>query len=430
MGPQGSRPVRYPLSRRMSKASSYRPRLRAVECITLSDPQQGRVLVLRDPEGIASRPVDVPGYLAAVLMEFDGTRSVEQIALLATRRAGQPVTSSDVERFVSELDGAWLLDSPQFRARRSAAAKAFAGARVRPARHAGGAYHGDPLKLRQYIETQCLAAAPPRPAPGRMLALCAPHMDLWRAATGYGHAYRALAGGLVDAIDTFILLGTSHAPMRAPFAVCGKIFETPLGRLEPDREAVAKLAAESRFDVHEDEYLHKTEHSLEFQAVFLRHLLGARPARILPILCGLNRAQGLRQEPLHDREVGSFLSALSAILSERGERAMVIAGADLAHVGPRFGDPAPLDDKGRETLRTRDAASIRLAIEGDAGGFFAQVAEDLDTRRVCGLGPLYTLLRVLPRRAQGEVLHYAQCVDPDEGSIVSHTSLSFYAAQR
>jgi hypothetical protein len=54
------------------------------------------------------------------------------------------------------------------------------------------------------------------------------------------------------------------------------------------------------------------------------------------------------------------------------------------------------------------------------------VQADLDTRRVCGLGPIYTMLRVLPA-TKGAKLHYAQHVDPDEGSIVSHASLAFYA---
>jgi hypothetical protein len=413
----------------MSKSSLSRPKLRPIECIAVTDPQEGRVLVLRDTEGIAPQPFVVPSHLVAVLIHFDGIRSVEQIAGLASCRMGQPVPARVVERFASELEAAWMLDSPQFRARRSEMAKAFASSTVRPAQHAGGAYHRDPTKLSRYIEDECLAAAPAHPPAGRMLALCAPHMDLWRAAAGYGHAYGALAGGLADSVDTFILLGTSHAPMRRPFAVCSKTFETPLGNLEPDWHAAAELAANACFDVREDEYLHKTEHSLEFQAVFLRHVLGNRPARILPILCGLGQAQTTRREPLHDAEVDSFLTALAAIVDKRADRAMVVAGADLAHVGPRFGDPAPLDERGREALRARDAGSIRLLIEADAGGFFAQVAEDLDKRRVCGLGPLYTLLRLLPGQTRGEVLHYAQCVDPDEGSVVSHASLGFYRAK-
>ncbi|HVY44805.1 MAG TPA: MEMO1 family protein, partial [Minicystis sp.] len=102
------------------------------------------------------------------------------------------------------------------------------------------------------------------------------------------------------------------------------------------------------------------------------------------------------------------------------------AGADLAHVGPRFGDARPLDAAGRAALRRTDATSIDLALAGDAAGFFRQVAADLDVRRVCGLAPIYTMLRVLDEGRAGELLNYEQCVDPDEGSIVSHASLAFW----
>src|SRR5262249_54647303 len=156
---------------------------------------------------------------------------------------------------------------------------------VRAAWHAGGAYHADPTALRRFIENACFGKAAPPRARGRVVALCAPHMDLWRAAIGYGYAYRAIEA-LPESVDTFVLLGTSHAPMRQPYAVCDKVFDTPFGPLEPDREALAELARAARFDVREDEYLHRSEHSLEFQAVFLRYLLGERPARIVPVLCG------------------------------------------------------------------------------------------------------------------------------------------------
>ena len=40
---------------------------------------------------------------------------------------------------------------------------------------------------------------------------------------------------------------------------------------------------------------------------------------------------------------------------------------------------------------------------GDAAGFFESVAADGDSRRICGLSPIYTFLRALPgvRRAKG-----------------------------
>jgi AmmeMemoRadiSam system protein B len=301
---------------------------------------------------------------------------------------------------------------------------------VRPATHAGGAYHADAASLVRYIEGDCLAHAPARArsASRSLVGLCAPHMDLWRAAEGYGHAYGALRDGLGPEVDTVVLLGTSHAAMERPFAVCAKAFETPLGPLEPDREAILALARASRFDVHADEYLHKGEHSIELQAVFLRHALGARAGgvRIVPVLCGLGEAQARRRDPASLADAESFVAALAALVEERGPRALVIAGADLAHVGPRFGDDGPLDAAGRARLRARDRDSIALATARDAPAFFAHVAADLETRRVCGLGPLYTMLRVLGR-GEGEVLHYAQHVDGADRSIVSHAALAFHA---
>jgi AmmeMemoRadiSam system protein B len=405
-----------------------RPKLRAVEIVFVQDQARERVIVLRDTEGIAPSSVALPAHLAPVVGRFDGHRTAAEIAEEAGRATGRPVAVGLVEQLASELDAAYLLDTPRFRALRRDVVRTFAEAPVRPAVHAGGAYHDDPAALTRYIEEECLARAPARPRARTLVGLCAPHMDLWRAPVGYGHAYRALAAGLDEGVDTFVLLGTSHAPMRRPFAVCAKTFATPLGALEPDHDAVRALAAQSRFDVREDEYLHKTEHSLEFQAVFLRHALGPRAsgAKIVPVLCGLGDAQARRRDPAHDEEAESFLAALRRVVGERAGRVLVVAGADLAHVGPRFGDPRPLDGDGRDRLRTRDEESLDLAVGLDPKGFFRQVAADLGSRRVCGLGPIYTMLRLLSG-ARGERLHYEQHVDPEEGSIVSHAALAFHA---
>jgi hypothetical protein len=54
------------------------------------------------------------------------------------------------------------------------------------------------------------------------------------------------------------------------------------------------------------------------------------------------------------------------------------------------------------------------------------VSADLDTRRVCGLAPIYALLRTIAPKAKGKIRHYEQTIDPDEGSIVSHAAVGFY----
>lgn len=428
-------------------AAPLRPKLRPVEAIYVPDPARGRVLVLRDTEGIAPGAVVIPPEWAVVLARFDGRRTVEEIAAEVGRATRRRVDAADVAQLAAELDAACMLESPRFRARRAEVVQAFNSSPVRPAAHAGGSYPGAGAELAAFIEQRCLGEArgAGREEPGRgelggegaadggrrLVGLCAPHMDLWRAAAGYGHAYAALAeelsSGAGAAVDTFVLLGTCHAAMRSPFAVCDKSFETPFGALPPDRALIAELAEASRFDVMEEQYLHKQEHSLEFQVVFLQHLLGGREATIVPVLCGLPECQARGIDPVRDEQSDSFLRALGDAIARRGERVLVIAGADLAHVGPRFGDAAPLDGPARVALERRDQESISRAVDVDPSGFFAHVVQDLDTRRVCGVGPIYTLLRALPTSARGALLNYAQCVDPEEGSIVSHASIGFYA---
>jgi MEMO1 family protein len=45
---------------------------------------------------------------------------------------------------------------------------------------------------------------------------------------------------------------------------------------------------------------------------------------------------------------------------------------------------------------------------------------------VCGLAPMYALLRTMKEGSRGDVLHYEQTVDADDGSIVSHAAVAFH----
>jgi len=50
------------------------------------------------------------------------------------------------------------------------------------------------------------------------------------------------------------------------------------------------------------------------------------------------------------------------------------------------------------------------------------VAKDGDSRRICGLSPIYTLLRCLPG-GSGRLLRYAQWPDPQ--AVVTFASIVF-----
>lgn len=406
-----------------------RPALRPIEIIRVPNGRGSLVTVLRDPERIAAHAVEIKSPLDAALGLFDGRRETAEIAALLRER-GVYVTDGEIAGLARDLEAAAYLVGPTARARKAALERAYAASPVREATHAGGAYHGDADALAAFVEAQCLGKVQAARFESEIVGLVAPHMDLWRAAVGYGHAYAALRESLPRDLETVIVLGTCHAGLKSAFCMTRKAFATPLGDLAVDGDFADEISRGAAEDVYEEEIKHKGEHSIEFQCVFLRHVLGAdraRGVRIVPILCGLGRAQVSRTDPERDRIASRFLGVLGEALARRAGRVLVVAGADLAHVGPRFGDPEPLDEAGRDTLAARDRESIALALDREAPAFFDHVTEDLYERRVCGTGPLYTLLRALEplRAARGELLSYEQNVDPEEGSIVSHASMAF-----
>ncbi len=414
--------------------ASSRPALRAVESIVVPDKQHGRVLILRDTQGVTEAHATIPPVLVPVVARFAGKLTCAEIAQEASAELGGEVPVEVVVRLADELEKGLFLEGRAFRQARQRVEREFAESAVRPASHAGGAYHADRAALERYIERSCLrkadgSAAGERPAElgGAMRALIAPHIDPWRGAVGYGHAYGALAAAVPPEADTFVIFGTSHAPMREPFALCRKAFDTPFGAVDADGAGVDGLAARADgFDPYADQFNHKREHSLEFQVVFLRAVLRDRPFRIVPILAGLGAQQATGDDPGRDARVTRFLDGVRALIDERPGRVVMVAGADLAHVGPRFGDAQAYDARRRADLERTDRGSIERATSVDAAGFWSHVAGDLDERRVCGLAPIWSLLHSLAGESRGRLLHYEQTIDGEDGSIVSHAAVGFY----
>ena len=91
-------------------------------------------------------------------------------------------------------------------------------------------------------------------------------------------------------------------------------------------------------------------------------------------------------------------------------------------MGPRFGDAEPVSRDGLATIDREDRAMLEAVEAGDAQAFFESVRRDGDRRRICGLSPIYTLLRVLGS-ARGTLRTYGQWPDPE--GVVSFASLVF-----
>ena len=406
--------------------SDVLPRLRPVEAFPVEHEGQ-RMIALRDPSGYTPSVVLLPGPLLEIVSLFDGDHTVIDVQATVMRQHGELVTAAEIESVVARLDEHGFLDTPRFAERVTAIETEFKRAPTRPASHAGGAYASEPRALRHTMDGYFAAPAGPGPIDGRasderVRAVIAPHIDFHRGGPAYAWAYREVAERC-DA-DLFVIFGTCHAGLTQPFALTRKDYETPLGAAVTDQDFVDALVARARHDCFASELGHRGEHSIEFQAVFLRYLFGGRrDFTIVPILASFaHEALAHGKSPESDRSVARFLDAVVETAAAQKRRVAFVAGADLAHMGPRFGDPATVSSEELARIEREDRAMLEPVVRGDAAAFFASIEADGDRRRICGFSPIYALLRCLPG-VPGVVRHYGQWPDPQ--AVVTHASVVF-----
>jgi hypothetical protein len=391
-----------------------RPCLRPIEAFP-AEIEGERIICLRDPASISEAVLGLSVDVIPILAALDGTRTILDIQAAESRRQGRIVLRSEIEEVVRTLDESLFLQSPRFQAVYAALTDSFRQQPSRPAFHAGRAYPAEPEELRQWLDS--FFAHPDGPgvveaaaSRASVAGILAPHIDFQRGGPVYAWAYRALAEA--EPADLYVVLGVPHQGIEGPAAATLKAYDTPLGPLEVDHDFVAALQRRARTDLLQGELGHRTEHSIEFEAVFLRYLFADREIRIVPLLTSfVHQLMHEGTNPRDDPESQRFVEALGETIAAYPGRVCLVGGVDLAHVGPQFGDPAPVTAPILDWLAGEDRTMLDAVEAGDADAFYEAVAKDGDRRRICGLTPIYTALQVLGR--EGKLLKYGQAPDPN-----------------
>jgi AmmeMemoRadiSam system protein B len=409
-----------------------RPKLRPV--IPRRVEHQGQVFVLlQDSPAVLPQPVMIPhdGY-HHIIRHFDGQSTLSEIQARVMRQTGLFLAMHELEDLVRRLDAAMLLDGPTF----ANFLQGYRSSGKRPAALAGRSYAGTVRALRAQIEQFFVssegagrpAARSEKPRSGTLRGILSPHIDFERGGTVYTWAYKDLVER-TDA-DTFVILGVAHQYCRRRFVLTRKDFETPLGLVPTDRGYVDQIARRVGVDLFEDELSHRTEHSIEFQVVFLQYVLGeSRPFSIVPILVGsfqdlIDRGT----DPGTDSEISDFIAALRDVEAASGKKVAYIGGIDLCHVGPEFGDPTAVAPELQQQVSRFDDAMLSRAATCDPEGWFRTAASVGNRWRVCGLAATYTMLRAIGP-ARGRLLKYQQAIDDRRTCCVSFASMAFDSAE-
>jgi hypothetical protein len=215
-------------------------------------------------------------------------------------------------------------------------------------------YPDKPQELAAAVKAYVAEATPP--ALGKQpKAIVAPHAGYIYSGPIAGTAYAALADRGKD-LERIVLIGPSHRVAFPGVAASGaSAFETPLGPVAVDREAVDLLVKEGW--AREFERAHESEHSLEVQLPFLKQICPS--ARVVPLLAGDYEWRGLEK-------------ALTLLWGQ--DETAIVVSSDLSH----YHDYATAQQLDADTAKTVE----RLG------------AGQIDPEQACGATCLNALLAV------------------------------------
>ncbi len=388
------------------------PKLRAIDARPIVHSGQPGIL-LRDPLQLTDKTVIIPQHLGPVLALCDGTRDSNAISAALAIRFGVRIAPSTIEQFLSVLDDALLLENERSARAQELALQEYRQTPFRRPTSAGLSYPATAEELRKMLQGYLDAAndVSVYPADGR--GLVCPHIDYARGGTVYARVWKS-AAEMAQAAELVVLFGTNHYGRDGRLTLTRQHYATPFGILPTARgivDEVARAAGEEA--VFADELYHRSEYSVELATIWLHYLRKEQPCELVPILCG-SFAHFVRGEsnPEHDPVINAVLNALRQAIV--GRQVLVVAAADLAHVGPAFGgQPFGLVERAR--LQAADEELLEQICAGDAAGFFAAIQHEGDRYSICGLPPIYLALRLL-QPVQGEKIAYLRC-PADEGGM-------------
>lgn len=406
------------------------PALRPVDLVPIE--YEGEQLIcMSDPTQLVEEQLLLSPGAAFVASLLDGRHGVEDIqGVFREYAGGAELPAETIFSVVHHLDERGFLYTDSFEVIFQRAREEFGRAAVRPAFLAGRSYPDDPDTLRAFLDEQFLRDGGPGTRPngkakrsGHLRGLIVPHIDFHRGGHTYAHGYLRLSDH--EAPDTVFVFGVAHAAEPVPFILTRKDFDTPLGMVKADTAMLDRIEKACAWDPYTHELTHRTEHSVEFQAVMLAHLFGEH-VKIVPVLCSMFGENFHTSAEEEKAPITRFLAACRECVQDGGKRVAVIASADLAHVGRRFGDGFEIDESVVSAVRLRDEEDLVHAHAIAPEDFYASVMRDRNERKVCGLNCIYATLKALDGSAtRGEPLHYDYAHDP-AGGIVSFASIALY----
>lgn len=389
----------------------FKPLLRQVDLIP-GEYEGQPVFLLRDPIGFVEEVIVLPQGVVFLLALMNGENDLRDLQAEATKRTGQIVPLEEIEKLVRFLDEKGLLWSKSFEELKEKAYEKWFQQKVRLMAHANQAYPLGEKEASWFIsEVLKLSEADSGPPPRILIA---PHIDIRAGAKAYAEAYKRFN---IPPGSRVIIFGVGHY-LDFPYSVLTKDIATPFGFLRSDRGGLLFLTNSKKIELFPDHMAHKLEHSLEFQALFLKYLKGDEVVA-LPFLIGSHR------NLIENRELVEKL--VEALIELFDERTYLVLGIDYCHLGLRYGDPFEVDDTLKKEALEIDRTMTQLAFEGKSEELERFILEKEGFKN-CGASSLYLLSLLMAKGGfcgRGEIF-YQEALPFGQGSMVSVLSAGYF----
>ncbi len=350
------------------------------------------------------RSVFVSRDAAPILALMNGQHSIRDIQNIILQQTGTLVYPDELNAFLQQLDENYLLDNERYRDMLETLYEEYKSAPARPALLAGTGYPEGAQELSNYLDNLFLGIhyIPPEDLPESLSGIVAPHIDLERGKNTYIRTYECVKQ--YPPADTYIILGVNHNWVSDnPFIVTDRAYETPLGTLPVNTSLIQTLVDRVGDDVFQDELAHRGEHSIEFHALFLRHLYPDADISILPVLCNFQETG--------DERVGAFPSAIRDYIAGAEEKVVVISSVDFTHIGPQFGWQRQVQSADIVRVEEQDKHTLALLADNHPDEFYMDIMKDGNSRNIDALAAGYTLMKILTP-VKGMLIHYEQAYNP------------------
>jgi len=396
----------------------FKPRLRRLEGFPLPG-QDGQKFGLRDPSGLSKAVMTLsPGALQVMAM-MDGANTCVAIQEICEARFQAQISTDVLLSMLNHLDEAHFLDGTGFD---SYYKELLAQYRARPFRELQYASGLRIVDKNGKLFDDVLADAGDAQLPRPVVGLVAPHLDYPRGRPCYAAAYATLRGR--PAPKRVVILGTNHFGQSASVVATASGFETPLGTTRTDVSFLEGLE-ERCGSLRKYELDHANEHSVELQVAWLQHLFGPGSFEIVAFLCpDPCGPTGTAPQDGCGVDLSDFARALEDLIAEDALDTLIVAGADLSHVGKAFGDERMLDAAYLDEVRARDRRALSQLEANAPERWVSCIAEDNNRSNICSAGCIYVLATAV-RSVSGKVLRYHQAVDQASQTCVTCAAVAF-----